>query len=111
MSARVCPCGRRLVSQKIPAAQRPAGTYQHAGRGLCARCYLAASKRDELLDHERVTYSRDELLDEWEAVRGEVSFYAFAERMGMKHATWDQAFRRAAKVGDPRAVRSYRRSA
>jgi len=50
-------------------------------------------------------YSRDELMYEWDHFRGIVPFKAFHLRLDMNYKAWEQAFARAARAGDPRAVR------
>lgn len=51
----------------------------------------------------RERYTRDELLDEWEFLRGEVPFQYFAARVGISHAAWERLYFRARAAGDPRA--------
>jgi len=42
---------------------------------------------------------------EWDHFRGIVPFKAFHLRLDMNYKAWEQAFARAARAGDPRAVR------
>ena len=50
----------------------------------------------------------DEVLDEWEHLRGEVRWIFFHERVGLTAGGWEALFRRAAERGDPRAVRHWK---
>lgn len=59
-----------------------------------------------MLRQGRMRY--DEILDEWEWLRGHVAWQFFGERVGIKFATWRDMFNAAAKAGDPRAVKHWR---
>lgn len=48
-------------------------------------------------------WTRDELMAEWDFMRGWVPFEEFGARVGIKQDSWKQAFRRAKAAGDPRA--------
>ncbi len=54
----------------------------------------------------REPLSRDELLEEWDWLRGEVPFWDFGRRMRINQAAWERAYQRARAAGDPRAVRA-----
>ena len=47
----------------------------------------------------------DEILDEWEHLRGEVRWVFFHERVGLTLKSWQSLYHAAAERGDPRAVR------
>jgi hypothetical protein len=97
-----CGCGRPLVGR-------------HVARGLSGACYARIEARyrrgrsDELLDFPRRSRSRDELLDEWARLAGEVSREAFAARVGMSLEGFERALYRARADGDARAVMGRRR--
>jgi hypothetical protein len=88
------------------APRRSAGRARTTqARGLCWFCYRAATKNGELFDYPRSTRSRDEVLDEWEMLRGEgYTRRQAAERIGMTFEAFDRALYRARSAGDPRAV-------
>jgi len=77
----------------------------HAGRGLCVSCHGKASHLGQLENYPRRTWSRDELLDEWELLRGEGhTRVQAAERLGMNPTAFERALQRARAAGDPRAA-------
>lgn len=77
----------------------------HGGRGLCVSCYGDKRYNGRLADHPRATWTRDELLDEWELLRGEgTTRLQAAERLGMTPAAFERALQRARAAGDPRAA-------
>jgi hypothetical protein len=79
------------------------------GRGLCTGCRQAAWRAGTLDQHARRQWSRDELLDEWVALRaGGVRFVDFPHRVGVTQAAWEQAWGRAFAAGDERVVRAVR---
>ncbi|HEY9354652.1 MAG TPA: hypothetical protein VIP28_15425 [Nocardioides sp.] len=82
------------------------GHFGVRGRSACPTCYERARADGTLIDLPRRYLSRDELLDEWELLRGQVSFRAFHERVGVSHRTWERAYYRARADGDPRAIRT-----
>jgi hypothetical protein len=56
-------------------------------------------------DYPRTTWSRDELMGEWDLLRSEgYTRRNAAERLGLKWETFDRAYFRARSAGDPRAV-------
>jgi hypothetical protein len=72
---------------------------------LCGICHDHCRRNGTLADYRRVTYSRDELMCEWELLRREgYSKRAAASRLGLTFEAFDRAFLRARKAGDPRAV-------
>jgi hypothetical protein len=82
-----------------------AGWRRHAGRGLCDSCRSRARANGELIDFERFTRSRDELLDEWVLLRAEgYTMRQAAERLGMAYTAFERAYYRARRDGDPRAL-------
>jgi hypothetical protein len=89
-------------------APRSAGLSRHAtheGRGLCTPCYERANYRGRLADHPRRTWSRDDVMTEWDLLRRDGHTRAqAAERLGMTWAALDRAIWRARAAGDPRAV-------
>jgi hypothetical protein len=81
------------------------GWRRHAGRGLCDTCRSQARTTGELIDFERFTRSRDELLDDWAVLRAEgYTLRQAAERLGMTQAAFERAYHRARRDGDPRAL-------
>lgn len=93
-------CGIELTfvrRGKIPEKRKT------AGRGLCHTCWCAAKVNGTLDQFPRLTRSRDELLSEWEFMRGMVSFDDFSKVMGVTLAAWKCAYSRGEKAGDPRA--------
>jgi hypothetical protein len=77
-------------------------SWSHAGRGLCRPCHQTAG--EDRIDYERVGRSRDELMAEWEILRGEgYTKRQAAERLGMTFEAFDRAYHRARAAGDPRA--------
>lgn len=56
-----------------------------------------------LHDFPAACRSRDEVLDEWVHLRGEVDRRQFAERMGMTYAAFERMWWRARADGDERA--------
>lgn len=90
--------------------QRPcsAGHLPSTARNLCRVCYDAAGRDGTRDNYPRVLRTRDELLEEWEWMRGQgVGFREFAQRVGMTFTAWDRAYWRARAAGDPRAVRGH----
>ena len=76
------------------------------GRQLCETCYQSDYKRGELRDRwPRKTYSRDELMAEWEALSIDHTVEQAAPRLGTTWVALDRAIHRARKAGDPRARR------
>jgi hypothetical protein len=72
----------------------------------CARrCYTLARQSGELLEHERVTRSRAEVLEDWAILRAQGHTLAqAAPRIGMPYGSLRDAVRRARLAGDPRAL-------
>ena len=89
----------------VPSSNRASGAAVHAGRGLCNACHKRADYHGRLADHPRSTWSRDEVLSEWELLRGEGhTRVQAAERLGMTPAAFERALQRARAAGDPRAL-------
>jgi hypothetical protein len=77
---------------------------RHTARGLCVACYVRVRTAGCLDDYPRATWTRDELLDEWEFLRSTgVGVVEAAPRLGMTVDALAQALERARKDGDPRA--------
>jgi hypothetical protein len=72
-------------------------------RGHCNMHYRRLRRRG-LID--KVQRSRDDVLDEWDRLRGYVPFRDFHTRVSMTYEAWERAFLRAQAAGDPRAVRA-----
>lgn len=99
-------CG--AIMHKASQDQRECadGHTSMTGRHLCRGCYYTAERNGTLPDYPRALRTRDELLEEWEWMRGQgVGFREFAQRVGMTFTAWDRAYWRARAAGDPRAVR------
>lgn len=98
---RVCAgrCGRPLVPQH--ATPGP-GEARHASRGLCQRCRRAIVT-GTIEDFPRVYRSRDEVLDEWVRLRGELTRREFAEHVGMTYGAVSSVLFYARADGDERA--------
>lgn len=48
---------------------------------------------------------RDEVMAEWDLMRGILAFEDFPSRVGMTYPAWERMFYRAKAAGDPRAIR------
>lgn len=95
----------RCTQLIYPASRVPPHRSRHQARCLCGPCYDHCRRAGTLADYRPVTYSRDELMDEWEVLRLHgYSKRQAAERLGMSFAAFDRAFHRARKDDDPRAV-------
>jgi len=83
------------------------GHPRHAGRGICANCRqrIRYGTPVEIGPLEQPRMRPDEALDEWEWFRGEIRWRDFHTKIGVSHSTWEQIFTRAARLGDPRAVK------
>jgi transposase-like protein len=79
------------------------GIHRHSGRGLCNPCVRQLTP-DQLLDFERITHTRDEILDDYDLLRRQgYSRRKIAERIGVSLAALEQCIWRARRVCDPRA--------
>lgn len=77
----------------------------HRARGLCHRCYQALFESGELIAFERITRTRDEVMEDWEILRSHgCTKRQAAERIGMSFAAFSRAYDRARAAGDNRAV-------
>ncbi|MGH3094584.1 MAG: hypothetical protein ACRDMV_01120 [Streptosporangiales bacterium] len=84
---------------------------RYMARGMCIRCYARHRHRGELTDYERISWTRDEFLDEYQLLRGEgLNRRQIAERLGWRRSRLDAALARAAKDGDPRSDARPRRT-
>lgn len=100
----VCRCGRMLAPRGSGSRQRT--VFVDRGAGRCNACFRPAPKVEREPVWRPKRWSRDELLDEWVFLRGHVPFEQFAQRLGIKHESWERTFYRAKVAGDPRAVRA-----
>ena len=88
-----------------PCTSPQPGAAVHGGRGLCNACHGKERYHGRLDDYPRRTRSRDELLAEWDLLRGEGhTRVQAAERLGMHPSAFERALQRARAAGDPRAV-------
>lgn len=101
MSVRTCAqCGYGMATYPSDDLAR-----YHQGRGLCNFCRDRAVRLGTLADYERRSRSRDEVMSEWELLRDEgLSKTQAAERLGMAFKTFETAYTRARRAGDPRAL-------
>lgn len=75
-----------------------------SGRSLCRPCWRVRSLAGTLDDVERTKFTRDELMAEWDVLRGEGhTKRQAAERLGISYERFDRAYCRARAAGDPRA--------
>ena len=94
-------CNRAMA----PYSQTQADGSHHRARGLCSRCHSAFQYTGELIAFERLTRTRDELLEDWELLRAQgLTRRQAAERMRMPYLSFNRALQRARAGGDPRAV-------
>lgn len=106
-------CGCDLVVEhiwrRLPRAYRRAliahEISAHHGRGLCSRCYQRRRCGDTLIDVERRSLSRDELLDEWRFFAKDRDTYtqnvkAFAAHIGRNYKSVEKALTRAGVTAD-----------
>lgn len=78
---------------------------KHCSRGLCDTCYRRAWKDGTLIDYERKSWAREELLQEWSLLRSEgFSKRLAAARLGMNYKTFEKALERASKAGEGMAA-------
>lgn len=97
-------CCGECDTTMMPRSSGVTRVVTHEGRGLCPPCYRSAHYEGRLGDYPRRTWSRDEVLSEWELLRGEGhTRLQAAERLGMNPATFERALQRARADGDPRA--------
>ena len=76
----------------------------HKARGLCNACANTAFQNGSLHDYPRTTWSRDDLLDEWDMLRTEgYAVRQAADRLGISLSAFRKALERARRDGDPRA--------
>lgn len=77
---------------------------RHHSRNMCSTCLAKARAADTLEDHPRLGRTRDELMDDWTALRlrGFNKVQA-AKKLGMDPKSFDRQYQRARAAGDPRA--------
>ncbi|MGH7687803.1 MAG: hypothetical protein ACREN2_13450 [Candidatus Dormibacteria bacterium] len=69
-------------------------------------CWQWLSRHGELVDYERLTRSRDDLLDDYVLLRAQGhDWRQCAARLGMSFAAFSRAMHRARADNDPRAGR------
>lgn len=101
-------CGCSMVAhyrwRRLPEAYRRALLVHdirfHMGRTLCTACYQRRRADDTVIDVERRTLGRDELLDEWHSFTKNRDTYtqnvkAFAEYLGRNFDAVEKALTRA----------------
>ena len=83
------------------------GHVRHAGWGICKNCCqrIRSGAQVELGPVEQPRMRPDEVLDEWEWLRGTVRWADFHEKVGLSSSGWQKLFSDAARRGDPRAVK------
>jgi hypothetical protein len=90
-------CLRHMVSQRQTL---PQGWAHHRGRGLCNGCHAHVARHGQLDDYERVTRSREDLLEDFRLLCGRgLSVVDAAHQMGI---TTDAIY--AARVRERAAV-------
>jgi transposase-like protein len=98
-----CNCGSCGTSM-VPRSSAATRVDTHEGRGLCPPCYRQAHYSGRLDEYPRRSWSRDELMGEWDLLRSDgYTRRNAAERLGLKWETFDRAYWRARSAGDPRA--------
>lgn len=104
-SARCHGCPWPLVRARGAAAEVPRGWRRHRGRGLCWPCYDRARKTGDLIDHGRVSRTRDEVLDDVALLReqGITRHVDVAARIGISVGALEKHLMRGRRAGDPRA--------
>lgn len=72
----------------------------HRSRGLCVPCHARHVYHGTLDQFERLTYTNDELVAEWEHLRADGHTRAqAAERLGITKARLEKAIQRATRKG------------
>lgn len=106
LASRCRSCAVPMVPARTARAEGvPIGHRRHDGRGLCTPCYGVARRADALADHERLTRSSDDLLDDWALLRGQGHpVDVIAERLGMTRVGLLHGVRRGRRAGDRRAA-------
>lgn len=73
---------------------------QMHGRNLCSACYFRLRRNGTIHDFERNTYTRAELIAEWDLLRLEGYTRAqAAERLGITKARLEKAIEREQRAG------------
>ncbi|MGL5910518.1 MAG: hypothetical protein ACRCZP_10995 [Phycicoccus sp.] len=99
-------CGYPIVSGGR-RTQVPAGWRLHCGRGLCESCHdrMRRHDPDALLDFERWHRTRDDVLDDWAALRAQgAGRREAARRIGITTSALEAHIHRGRRDGDRRAV-------
>jgi hypothetical protein len=79
----------------------PQDPSSHHGHGLCRPCWRYCRSRDLLVDYERLSRSRADLLEDYGMLREQGHTKPqIAERLGMKLPSLDTALLRARRDGD-----------
>ena len=83
------------------------GHVAHGGRGICQNCVarMRRGSRVEIGPIQQPRMRPDEVLDEWVWLRGTVPWKDFHAKVNIGFGTWEQIFTRAARAGDPRAIK------
>ena len=83
------------------------GHAAHASLGICHPCQarIRYGTPVELGPIEQPRMTPDEVLDEWEWLRGTVPWRDFHTKVGLTFKGWQKLFATAAGQGDPRAVK------
>src|SRR6478735_4128924 len=108
LSSRALPrkcsrCGRGLISDAVYktlsiAERQERNVHKHQGRGLCALCYDVCGRNGTLIDYERKRIPHDEVMDEWELLKGRgYSRREAAARIGVTKKALDLHIQRERK--------------
>lgn len=90
-----------------PRSWNVPGAFRDEGRGLCRGCWRDRAAADTLDEVERTKRTRDDLMADWEILRGRgLTKRQAADRLGMTFSAFDRALQRARAAGDPRALPS-----
>jgi hypothetical protein len=73
-------------------------------RCLCKCCHRACTNDGTLINYERMTHSRDEVLDFYALYTRHMTLALIAHKLGMTSAALDRALSRARRAKDPRAT-------
>jgi hypothetical protein len=101
----LCACGCGVLAG-VYVRSRPNRGYVRGQPRQFAPGHRFVKRLDDRAREKRM--SHDEILDEWDWLRGDVPWGLFHERVGIAHETWRDLYYRAARGGDPRAVKHWR---
>jgi hypothetical protein len=95
------PCARCSRSICNRRGREVGGVGQHAGRGLCWRCYRRSRDDGTLIDYAPRSRRNDDVIEEWLELNmlGVREIREAAPRMGMTIKALDKALYRARKNG------------